>query len=91
MFQNRDQTLKGLGVWRTLFRVKNYFLVIPRVLEDSNRGLKLANAFGVIKLTPQFLIASLHNFKWAFARFAARTPGFMFSPASRACESIRGL
>jgi hypothetical protein len=42
-----DQTLKGFGGWRTLFRVERPSCLIPGVLASSNPGLELANAFGV--------------------------------------------
>ena len=33
------------------YRVNTIFVFVPKVLEDSNLGLELANAFGVFKLT----------------------------------------
>src|SRR5688500_5042284 len=47
---NHDQTLKGLGRWRTLSGFNDYFCdPIPRLSLRSNLGLKLANAFGVFQ------------------------------------------
>jgi len=40
-------TLKGFANLKTLSGFGRNFEIIPRVLEDSNPGLELANAFGV--------------------------------------------
>jgi|GEM_PF-6164212 len=47
MDQECDGTLKGFDNWRTLSGFERLYVRGPRVLEDSNPKLKLANAFGV--------------------------------------------
>jgi hypothetical protein len=53
--QNREQTLKGLGSWRTLSGFICILELYPGLSLRSNSGLRLANAFGVIFQTALLL------------------------------------
>jgi hypothetical protein len=60
-FENPDQTLKGLGGWRTLQGSMTIDVLIPGLSLRSNPGLKLANAFGVfIQFQPHALSSNFN-------------------------------